>query len=116
MFKPLIAGALLLASISAVQAAECEFPFDATIASFASEGATPYIIPADKLPEVVAGLEAADGIELGDVTRGFLVSAGGSILLGLEVDDCLLPPFKVGTVAAPARLSGKDPKTGQIGA
>ena len=117
MLKTLLtAGALLLASVSVAAAAECEFPFEATIADFTKSGAEPYVIPYDKLPDVVSRMETILGGDLGDVTRGFFVSAGGSILLGLEVDDCLLPPFKIGPAPAADRLSGKDPKTGRIGA
>ena len=111
----LIAGAFACLPFAA-NAAECEFPFDATITDFTETGAEPYVIPDDKLAAVVSRMETILGGDLGEVTRGFFVSAGGSILLGLEVDDCLLPPFKIGPAPAADHLSGKDPKSGQIGA
>jgi len=116
MFKPLIAGALLLASISAVQAAECEFPFDAIVGEFSAAGSPVMVVPDDELAQIVGAIETVLGTDYGDVTRAFFAQSGGKTLLGLEVDDCLLPPINLGPVPAPARLSGKDPKTGQIGA
>lgn len=116
MFKTAFAAAALCCLSFGAHAQECEFPYDATVGEFLAAGAPLAEIAPDDLPNVVDQIEAIDGKNLGDVTRGFFVNAGGSILLGLEVDDCLLAPIVVGTVApASAPLSGKD-AMGNIGA
>lgn len=115
--RNLLAGALLLASASAVNAAECEFPFGDVVGSFAAAGARVAIIPETELAEVVDKTEELFGLELGEATRGFFAVAGGKVLLGLEVDGCLLEPVVVGSVTRTGeRLSGKDKETGKIGA
>lgn len=115
-FPLLIAGAFLCASV-AVAAAECEFPYDTVIGEFAAAGAPVVEVPADALPDLVERIEGDTGQEYGDVQRGFIAQAGGKILLGLEVDNCLLPPIIVGTIAptTSAPLSGKG-EDGRIGA
>lgn len=116
MFKTLIAGALLLAPMSAV-AQECEYRFDPIIGEFSAAGAPVQIIPDADLPKFVEVAEAITGKMLRDTTRGFLVIAGGTILLGLEVDGCLIDPIPLGTSGQPAsdRTSGRS-KDGGIGA
>lgn len=115
-FTLLAAGALACLSF-AVAAAECEFPFDKTVGEFSAAGATVKIIPADSLPPIAEQAGKIVGKDLGAVTRGFLVVAGGKVLLGLEVDGCLIPPIAVGIMnTKPATpLSGKAPN-GDIGA
>lgn len=116
MLKTLLAAGALLCASFAVSAAECEFPFDVTVGQFAAAGAPLVIIDPADLPEIVANVETMTGQDLGDATRGFLAQAGGKILLGLEVDGCLIPPIAVG-IAQPTggQLSGKD-DAGRIGA
>jgi hypothetical protein len=117
MFRNLLlAGAFACASF-AVSAAECEYRFDDLIGQFAAAGAPIVEIGEADLPAIVAKAEEMEGVDLGEVTRGFLVNAGGQILLGLEVDGCLLPPILVGLVGpSPTnQLSGKDEK-GNVGA
>lgn len=114
-FPLLIAGAFLCAPL-AVSAAECDFPYDATIGQLSAAGAPVVEVPADALPDLVDRIEGDTGQEYGEVTRGFIAQAGGKILLGLEVDGCLLPPIVVGTLApTSAPLSGKD-ESGNVGA
>lgn len=111
----LIAGSLLCLCVPAI-AAECEFPYDDTVAQLAGAGAPVVEVPADALPDLVDRIEGDTGQEYGDVQRGFIAQAGGKILLGLEVDGCLLPPIIVGTLApTSAPLSGKD-EAGNVGA
>jgi hypothetical protein len=111
----LIAGALLLAPISA-QAQECQYPFEATLHSFATAGAPWKVIPEDSLPTFVKAAEVVTGQDLEGVTRGFLVIAGGQVLLGLEVNDCLIPPIVVGSAnELTKKLSGRG-DDGSIGA
>lgn len=117
MFKNLlIAGAFACLSFGAF-AAECQHPFDATVGEFSAAGANPVIIPDDKLAEFVDRVEDMNGVHLGEVSRGFMVVAGGKLLLGLEVDGCLIPPIVLGLVSAPKapKLSGKN-EAGEIGA
>lgn len=113
-FPLLIAGAFLCASF-AVSAAECEFPFDETAAAFADAGSPVVVIDPAELPKIVETMETMLGEDYGDVTRGFFAQAGGQILLGLEVDGCLLPPVNLGFAPAAERLSGRG-KDGRIGA
>ena len=115
-FPLLIAGAFLCASL-AVSAAECEFPYEDVAGEFAAAGSPVVEVPADALPDLVERIEADTGQEYGDVQRGFIAQAGGKILLGLEVDGCLLPPIVVGTIAptTSAPLSGKG-DNGDVGA
>lgn len=113
-FPLLIAGAFLCASF-AVSAAECEFPFDKTIGEFSAAGAPIVVIEPADLPGIVEKVEAMTGEDFGEVTRGFFAQAGGQILLGLEVDGCLLPPVNLGFAPAAERLSGRG-KDGRIGA
>jgi hypothetical protein len=111
----LVAGAFACLCVPAFSA-ECEFPYDDTIGQLAAAGAPVVEVPADALPDLVERIEGDTGQEYGDVQRGFIAQAGGKILLGLEVDDCLLPPIIVGTLApTSAPLSGKD-EAGRIGA
>lgn len=111
----LVAGAFACLSFG-VHAQECEFPYDATVGEFLAAGAPLVEILPEDLPNIVDQVEALEGKDLGDVTRGFFVNAGSNILLGLEVDNCLLPPILVGTVTpSSAPLSGKDAQ-GNIGA
>lgn len=115
MFKTLlIAGAFACLSFGACAAEECEFAFEPTIAEFAAAGAPVVEVPASDLPKLVAEVEAVTGEEYGDVTRGFLVRVADVVLLGLEVDGCLLPPIVVDRLASDEQLSGrgKDGKTG----
>lgn len=117
MLKTALLAVAFLCAAFAVSAAECEYPFDKTIGEFSAAGATVKIIPADQLPPIAEQAGKIAGKELGAVTRGFLVVAGGKVLLGLEVDGCLIPPIAVGvmnTKPTPA-LSGKAPN-GDIGA
>lgn len=113
-FHLLLAAAFACLSF-AVSAAECEFPFDETVAAFAAEGAPIAVIDPVELPAIVEKVEAMTGEDFGEVTRGFFAQAGGQILLGLEVDGCLLPPVNLGFAPAAERLSGKGPD-GRIGA
>lgn len=113
-FLALIAGAFLCASFAA-SAAECEFPFDRTIGEFSAAGAPVVIIKTDELPGIVSKVETMTGDEIGDVTRGFFTQAGGQILLGLEVDGCLIPPIVLGFAHPVDQLSGRD-KAGRVGA
>ena len=112
----LLAGAFACLSFAAA-AAQSEIPVDYTNGDFSAAGAPVVVIEDADLPAIVAKVEAMEGVDLGEVTRGFLVNAGGRILLGLEVDGCLLPPIVVGMVGpAPTnQLSGKDEK-GNVGA
>jgi hypothetical protein len=111
----LLAGAFLCLSFPA-SAAECEFPFDDVIGQFADADAPVVIIDPAELAQVVGAIETVLGADYGDVTRGFFAKAGGKILLGLEVDDCLIEPINLGPVpAVSAPLSGKD-EAGHIGA
>lgn len=112
----LVAGALLLAPMSVV-AQECAFPFDPVVGEFSAAGAPIEIIPDADLPTFVQLVEASTGVKLKGVTRGFLVIAGGNILLGLEVDGCLIDPIVIGTSGQPAsdRTSGRG-QGGDIGA
>ena len=114
-FHLLLAGALCCLSFG-VAAAECEFPYDKVIGEFSAAGAPVVEVPADALPDLVEQIEADTDQEYGDVQRGFIAQVGGKLLLGLEVDDCLIPPIVVGTLApTSAPLSGKD-ATGRVGA
>lgn len=114
-FPLLIAGAFLCA-VPAVSAAECEFPYDTVIGEFADAGAPVVEVPADALPDLVARIEADMGEEYGNVQRGFIAQVGGRLLLGLEVDGCLIEPIVVGTLApASAPLSGNG-EGGRVGA
>lgn len=114
-FHLLLAGAFACLSFG-VAAAECEFPFDETVGQLSAAGAPVVEVPADALPDLVDRIEGDTGQEYGDVTRGFIAQAGGKILLGLEVDGCLLPPIVVGTLAPTnAPLSGKG-EDGRVGA
>ena len=114
-FHLLLAGAFACLSFG-VAAAECEFPYDAVIGEFSAAGAPVVEVPADALPELVERIEGDTGQEYGNVQRGFIAQAGGKLLLGLEVDDCLIPPIVVGTLApTSAPLSGKD-AAGRVGA
>ena len=112
----LIAGAFACLCVPAISA-ECEFPYDDVAAEFAAAGAPVVEVPADALPDLVERIEADTGQEYGDVQRGFIAQAGGKLFLGLEVDDCLLPPIVVGTLAptTSAPLSGKG-DNGDVGA
>jgi hypothetical protein len=111
-----VAGALLLAPMSVV-AQECEYRFDPIIGEFSAAGAPVEVIPEADLPKFVEVAEAITGRKLSGVTRGFLVIAGGNIILGLEADDCMLDPIVIGTSGQPAsdRTSGRN-KDGGIGA
>jgi hypothetical protein len=113
-FHLLLAGALCCLSFG-VAAAECEFPFDATVAGLVSEGNPVNVIDPIELPEIVEAIETMIGADFGAVTRGFFAEADGKILLGLEVDACLLPPINLGLAPASEQLSGKD-ATGRVGA
>ena len=114
-FPLLIAGAFLCASF-AVSAAECDFPFDATVGELSAAGAPVAIIDPTELDQIVGAVETMLGTDYGDVTRGFFVEAGGKILLGLEVDGCLLEPINLGLASSSAApLSGKD-EAGNVGA
>lgn len=111
----LLAGAFACLAVPAFSA-ECEFPYEAVIGEFAAAGAPVVEVPADALLDLVDRIEGDTGQEYGDVQRGFIAQAGGKILLGLEVDDCLLPPIVVGTIAPTSdQLSGKD-EAGNVGA
>jgi len=111
----LLAGAFLCLSFPA-SAAECEFTFDLTVEQLSDAGAPVVIIDPTELAQVVDAIETVLGANYGDVTRGFFAEAGGKILLGLEVDDCLIEPINLGPVpAVSAPLSGKD-EAGHIGA
>lgn len=118
MFKHLLLAAALLCLPMTAHAQECDFPFDATLGEFMAAGAPAEEIPADLLPRYIDLASTMLGAPVEGVTRGFVVIAGGNILLGLEVDDCLLPPLAIGSVApAPAseQLSGRG-ANGDIGA
>jgi hypothetical protein len=110
----LLAGAFACLSF-AVSAAECEFPFDTMIGEFSAAGAPIIVIEPADLPAIVEKVQAIVGHPLGEVTRGFFVQAGGKVLLGLEVDGCLIEPIFLGFVQPAGQLSGKD-KDGRIGA
>lgn len=114
-FFLLIAGAFLCA-VSVASAAECEFEFEAVVGQFQAAGAPVVVIDPAELPNVVANVEIMTAQDMGEVSRGFFAQAGGKILLGLEVDGCLVPPIAVG-IAQPTggQLSGKD-DAGRVGA
>lgn len=115
-FPLLIAGAFACLAVPAF-AAECEFPYDKTIGELSAAGAPVVEVPADALPDLVERIEGDTGQEYGNVQRGFIAQVGGKLLLGLEVDDCLIAPIVVGTLAptSGAPLSGKG-EDGRIGA
>lgn len=110
----LLAGAFACLSFG-VSAAECEFPFDTTVAGLISDGNPVNVIDPTELPEIVETIETMLGADFGAVTRGFFAEAGGKILLGLEVDGCLLPAINMGLAPTSAPLSGKD-EAGNVGA
>lgn len=85
----------------------CQFPYDAVAAEFAAAGSPVAEIGAEDLPKIVTELEAITGQKYPNVTRGFVASAGGQLILGFESNDCLLPPVIIGNVL-PERLSGRD--------
>lgn len=112
--KRLIALAFLCLA-SPVFAEECTAPMDTIVSQFETAGAPVQLIPDDVLPDIVKGAEQILGHKLEGVTRGFLVTAGGKLLLGLEANGCLLAPIALGTVAPPPQLSGRAPN-GEVGA
>lgn len=99
----------------AAHAEECEFPFDKTVGELAAAGAPVAIVPEADLAALVEKVEEIGGQDSGDVTRAFIAQAGGNVLLGLEVDGCLLPPIVLGLAPAVERRSGKG-ADGLIGA
>lgn len=112
----IVAAFAALCLVSPVASAECEFPYDTVIGEFAAAGAPVVEVPADALAGLVERIEGDTGQEYGNVERGFIAQSGGKILLGLEVDGCLIAPIVVGTIApTSAPLSGKD-EAGRVGA
>lgn len=86
-----IACALILVAVlySPASAGEpvCDFTFDDTVAFYASRGVPVGIVNEDRLDDMARehGVEKA--------TRGFVIPGNSGLLLGLEVDGCLLPPI-----------------------
>lgn len=114
-FHLLIAGAFACLSFAA-SAAECDFEFDTIIGEFSAAGAPIKVIPDEELAGIVDQVETIQGKEMGNVTRGFFVVAGGKVLLALEVDGCLIPPIAVAAAQSTnSQLSGKD-EAGRVGA
>lgn len=73
---------------------ECS-KLDAVVATFVGHGTSVYMIPADRLALVAQDAETVTGTHYSGVTRGFLVAAQDSVLLGLEVGGCLLDPIRL---------------------
>ena len=113
-FHLLLAGAFACLSL-AVSAAECQYEFDETVVQLPIAGVPVVIIEPADLQGIVEKVEALSGKEYGEVTRGFFAQDKGQLLLGLEVDGCLLPRILLGAVPAGSHLSGKD-EAGNVGA
>lgn len=110
----LIAGALALALSVPAAAQECLYPFDETLATLQDNGMATVVVADEDLPAIVAKVEELTGVELDGVTRAFFVNTGVSVLIGLEVDGCLMPPIKLASLKSPP-LSGRN-KAGEVGA
>jgi hypothetical protein len=89
-FHLLAAGAFACLCVPAF-AAECQFEFDDTVIQLPAAGIPVALIEAADLQDIVEKVEALSGEEYGVVTRGFFAQDNGELLLGLEVDGCLLP-------------------------
>lgn len=99
----LAAGALALALTSCTfepaYAQSCQYTYDAERDRLLAQG----LAVVELEPDTLAAAEQAAGV---DASRGFVVTIpGGRILLGLEVDGCLLPPIPLDAPPEP-RLSG----------
>lgn len=81
--------------------AECE-RMDDVVAKFTAAGASPFIIPADKLAKTEADAVEIIGQPLPPASRGFLVVSRDRTIIGLEVDGCLLAPILIVTPKADA--------------
>jgi len=94
MFKTLLIAGAFACLPFAANAQECVL-LDDIVQELATIGATAVLIEPEVLGEVVAEVESVDGLDLGDVTRGFFVAVDGSIVIGFEVAGCLLPPVRI---------------------
>lgn len=75
-------------------AATCS-DLDMVVATFASHGASVYMIPPERLPLVAHDAEALTGGHYVGVTRGFLVKGKTGFVLGFEIGGCLLDPITI---------------------
>jgi hypothetical protein len=89
-----IAGAVLALPVQPAVAAPCS-DLDMVVATFASHGASVYIIPPERLAVVARDAEAITGNHYPGVTRGFLVRGKQSLIIGLEIGGCLLDPIRL---------------------
>ena len=94
------AATLTILSSTPALAAQCNEPFEMVVAQYEATGNNPVMLNDD---EIGAAMEQ---FELTDVSRGFYVEIEAHILLGLEVDGCLLPPILMVQPLRPMRLSG----------
>ncbi len=95
----LLVGATLLALNFPALAQTCENTYDDVARQFAEIGSPVSEIPADKFAAFKENLRAA-GQDVEGVTRAFVATSGGALLLGLEKDGCLLPPIVIGPAPA----------------
>lgn len=108
----LLVGAALLALSFPAFAQSCDYTFDDVANNqLRANGYPVVIVPDADLPALLAEVESLTGESYGDVTRAFLANVDGTVLLGLEVGGCLLPPIVVGVAAAPA----SDTLSGRVG-
>ena len=94
------AVALTLLSSAPAVAETCGDPLDVVVARYEAAGSDPVMLGPDELHA------AMTEFNLSDVSRGFYVEIEAHVLLGLEVEGCLLPPIEMTQPLTPTRLSG----------
>jgi hypothetical protein len=100
-FATLVLGAALVAMPSApALAASCPEPLDMVVARYEAAGNDTVMLNDD---EIGAAMEQFD---IPDISRGFYVEIDARMILGLEVDGCLLPPIEMTQPLKATRLSG----------
>lgn len=101
-----------LFSSPAVAQEACTYTFDDVLKNQIVAGGHPAtVVPTESIPEMLEGLSDMTGDEYDGVTRAFVANVSGTILLGLEVGGCLLPPIVIATTPEPA----SNTRSGRIG-
>lgn len=90
-----IGAALLFAYARPARAAEC-FVFEAQLARMVDAGAHVVVAKWAGVRDVVRFVELNKGTHYEHVTRAFMVFLSDRIIVGLEVDGCLLDPVYIG--------------------
>ena len=85
----------------------CEFYMDDVVRVYTTAGIPVLFVDEADMPEFVANLSITMGETFEGVTRAFMVDVRGQMLVGIEVDGCLLPPIFLSVPITPARLSGR---------